>query len=143
MCLTLVRHRKLPYTESMAIDLHAYKELYLKTARDLLTRSQELMKKTAEGTHLDDLHRTFHSLKSQSLVMGYMNIGLANKALEELFKYAVTNPTCLTPQVLEEVNGFVSQIDHALSDIEKNVGEPDLSFSTKKINSLISRLTHQ
>ncbi len=143
VCLTLVTYYKLPYTEDMAIDLHAYKELYLKTARDLLTRSEELMKQAPEGVCIEDLHRTFHSLKSQSLVMGYMNMGLASKALEELFKYATSNPACLTTHVLADVTHFLTQIDQALSDIEHDSGEPDLSSGTKKINTLISHLTHQ
>ncbi|MFA9288334.1 MAG: Hpt domain-containing protein [Weeksellaceae bacterium] len=70
----------------MTIDVQAYKELYIRTALELViaieTFTEALQTNPADEHALSELHRAAHSLKSQSLVMGYPHTGRLAKHIE-------------------------------------------------------------
>ncbi len=72
------------------VDLTEYKGLYLKTASEyviaLQTNLEMYISDQQHAVVLEVLHRSAHSLKSQSLVMGYQSTGLLAKELEFIYR---------------------------------------------------------
>ncbi len=121
----------------MAIDLHEYKTLYLKTSQDLvelLLKSLNSLSDTLTNSELiDEAHRAAHSLKSQSLVMGYMQIGFASHALEILFSKTKQQEYTLSRELLKEMRALVSAISQSLEEIKSQRNELKM---TKNIETL-------
>lgn len=121
----------------MSTDLAQYRELYLKTSRDLLTEMQtQLTRLTNDQEDAEAIaifHRTAHSLKSQSLVMGYEQIGNVSRQLEALFLLFKEKELSLNQTYIDMVTTIISHIEHAILDIEKSEHEPDLSEDIKEL----------
>ncbi|HRN69986.1 MAG TPA: Hpt domain-containing protein [Candidatus Woesebacteria bacterium] len=115
----------------MSTDLAQYRELYLKTSRDLIVEMKNqlniLRKQNANMQALDTFHRSAHSLKSQSLVMGYEQIGNVNRQLEALFLLFKDKELRITNEYLTMIEQIIKHIEHAIDDINKSEHEPDLS----------------
>lgn len=77
-------------------DLSSFKTLYLQTAKEnLQTLKKGLEKLTSNANDdiaIEEAHRSAHTLKSKSLVMGYQEIGNLAKAIEDVL-YSVKNKT--------------------------------------------------
>lgn len=126
----------------MAIDINEYKKLYITTARDLLgvmNHALSAMKiDRCEQEAINDFHRAAHSLKSQSLVMGYTQTGLASKILEQLFRDLKDQLTCATPEILSLIEKTVKKLHQSIENIENQQGEIDLTEETEHLSKLTS-----
>lgn len=122
----------------MSTDLAQYHELYLHTSKDLITTMknalQRLKKNTEETQTINDFHRAAHSLKSQSLVMGYKQIGTVNRQLEAFFVLLKQGGLTLNKEYLNMLTDIVAHIEHALSDIDTSEHEPDLTIDIETLN---------
>ncbi len=121
----------------MSDDLSQYHELYLQTSRDLINNMRAQLKVLQENVSdtvaIDEFHRAAHSLKSQSLVMGYAQLGTVNRYLEAFFLQIKEKELQLNEQYLQMVNTIIAHIEHALNDIDKSEHEPDLSDDIRKL----------
>lgn len=131
----------------MALDLQEYKKLYLHTSQELLTKIQQGvsdLKKNPQNTDtLSEIHRAAHSLKSQSLVMGYTQLGLAGRILEALFLNVKEAKITLTDELMEIVEQSMTAMSASLADIREGHGELNLSSHISAIenNTEIKLLT--
>lgn len=133
----------IPYLPMPSIDLAAYKDLYLKTARDHVSN----LKKNLDIINLDpdnkkgvfELFRLFHSLKSQNHFMGFEKSAHLCKVFEDYFRRVNDGEkkylTVMTGPVTEAIN----KIENSLNEIEKLNTETDLSqdiinFENKMLN---------
>ena len=79
----------------MTINLSSYKTLYLETARKLV-EEYVAIKSSSETEHtVANLLRIFHSLKGQSMAMGYKNIALLSLQIELFCRTLNDNKTTL------------------------------------------------
>lgn len=125
------------YTKTMTTDLAQYQELYLQTSKELIATMKAqlnvLHNNTTDKTSIDEFHRAAHSLKSQSLVMGYQQLGTVNRQLEAFFKLIQEGEITLTEEYLHMITDILNHIEKAVIDIDKSEHEPDL---TKDIQTL-------
>jgi chemotaxis protein histidine kinase CheA len=125
----------------MTIDISQYRTLYLTTAYDLLKTMKAhweiLNKDTADSKALDELHRAAHSLKSQSLVMGYPQLGLLNKELELLFRECKEGKIKITQTLLDTVKRTITSSEYSLDRISQNQTEPDINPQIREIEELV------
>lgn len=122
----------------MAINIEEYKALYLKTTRDLIdilkTSRKKLMIDACDTAAIAEFHRAAHSLKSQSLVMGYTKTGIAAKVLEHLFAAIKEEKECLSPQNMPLIGQIVSELDQSLERIGHDQGELDMTTTIEQLS---------
>ncbi len=130
----------------MAIDLHEYKKLYLQTSQELLSTIQKGLESLNADPHdkntLAEVHRAAHSLKSQSLVMGYAQLGLCGRVLEALFlgmKEGSIDPDAELSGILNET---LDAMDTSLANVRDGQGELDLSSHISKIENQTGITVH-
>lgn len=123
----------------MSIDLQEYKKLYLQTSQDLLhdiaSCVQSLEEDFSNMIMIDTAHRSAHSFKSQSLVMGYTQTGLAGKILEKLFKNAKEKTIELNDEILTSIRELLNSMQQSLDSIQDNHGEGNLSQAIQKLEA--------
>jgi two-component system chemotaxis sensor kinase CheA len=115
----------------MTTDLAQYQELYLQTSKELIntmkSQLEVLHTDLSNKTGIDEFHRAAHSLKSQSLVMGYQQLGTVNRQLEAFFKLVQENEISLSEEYISMLKNIINHIEHAIIDIDKSEHEPDLT----------------
>jgi len=120
----------------MPIDLQEYKELYLQTSAKLLVEIRsDLAAYREDPTVITTLHRNAHSLKSQSLVMGYTQIGLASKILESSFKHVKEGNLTLTHDLQKLIENTLTTIQRSLADTSGDSSEATLAECIKQIEA--------
>jgi len=123
----------------MALDLQEYKKLYLETSQELLTKIQQGVADLRENPQnmdiLSEVHRAAHSLKSQSLVMGYTQLGLAGRILEALFLNIKETKITLSDELMEIVEQSLTAMSASLTDIRQGHGEHNLSSYISNIEN--------
>jgi len=120
----------------MPADLNEYKQLYLETASTKLTNMFDLLQKVElhhDSQAQADFHRLAHSIKSQSLVMGYSQLGLAGKILEALFRAVQNKQIELNEHLYVIIKKTLDGMSNSLKSIQMQRGELNLS---KEIQSL-------
>lgn len=126
----------------MAIDIAEYKTLYITTARDLIQimrKSLDIMKHDrCDADAIAEFHRAAHSFKSQSLVMGYTQSGLAAKMLEQIFHDLKNQVTCATEQTIPIIDRIVNKLAASIDAIEQKTGDVDLTSETDELSQLTS-----
>jgi chemotaxis protein histidine kinase CheA len=124
----------------MVTDLSQYRELYLETARKLLSEMKkskmEFESNSSPTTALDELHRNAHSLKSQSLVMGYPKLGLLNKSLEAVFLGLKEKNIQYNSQIEGIIERALTSIAFSLDHIEKTNDEGDISHQIEEMSQI-------
>lgn len=122
----------------MSTDLTQYHELYLSTSRELidtLTQAlQQLQTDPNNSESIDEFHRAAHSLKSQSLVMGYEQIGTVCRHMEAFFLLIKQKELSLNEQYIQMLNSIVGHIKRAIDDIDASEHEPDLTADIKTLS---------
>ena len=115
---------------AQTIDLSAYKNLYLQTAREHIgvIRNGLLMIRLnpEDKASLEKVHISAHSIKGQSLAMGYEKTALYARLLEYIFRDALDKKLELTPEKIACLKDSVTHIEESLASIEKNNKEIDL-----------------
>lgn len=125
----------------MSNDLMQYKDLYIRTAKDLIIAIKtdvELLKTDqTDPQTIEKLHRNFHSLKSQSLVMGFNSLGIVNKHLEALFLTVKEKKFELNKELIDTVSRIVINMEGSIINIEKTATELDLSADIAALELLV------
>ena len=126
----------------MVIDISQYRDLYIQTARDLVSAMQKhinhLLTNANDKKTVYELYRAVHSLKSQSLMMGYTQLGLTNRLAEALFKEIHEGKQTLSNEVLSLTTEVVSHMKNSLDQIQNNNQEADMRDDIKKLQLYIS-----
>jgi two-component system chemotaxis sensor kinase CheA len=118
-------------------ELQQYKALYIQTAREYLLSLQKnieiLIKDPQNRTAIEQLHIDSHSLKSQSLLMQYNNIGLFCEAIEKACVEVIENNQKFTNEILQIMNAGIQKMFAALKEIESQDKDLDLSTEIKQV----------
>jgi two-component system, chemotaxis family, sensor kinase CheA len=123
------------------IDLNRYKDLYIETAKKYLADiDAALVQLNNQPDHADaihTLHISFHSLKSQSLVMGYQKTGMLCKTLEDIFRRINEQHRGVSKELLDTVAVTLTHIKESLAHIEQASEEIDLSSDAIRLEKMI------
>ena len=121
-------------------DVVKYKSLYLQTSWGYLNMLQKnvgfLLNGVQSENVIESLHLAAHSLKSQSILMGYNQIGQFSGLLEQIFKAAKEKAFVPNNEILELILKGLSNVHLSLSQIAENGTEVDMSETITKIEGL-------
>jgi chemotaxis protein histidine kinase CheA len=124
-------------------DVVKYKSLYLQTSWGYLNMLQKnvgfLLNGVQSDNVIESLHLAAHSLKSQSILMGYNQIGQFSGLLEQIFKAAKEKAFVPNNEILELILKGLSNVHLSLSQIAENGTEVDMSDTVTKIEGLYKK----
>jgi len=132
----------------MTINLSAYKTLYLETARKLVGEYVKVISSPEIDQTIPDLVRIFHSIKGQSMAMGYTNIAQLALQIETLCRALVESKSHLTPalreilpppqKLLDELDAIEkSNTDSSIKEKEEVILKQTNEVQTKPLEILI------
>lgn len=87
----------------MTIDLSAYKKLYLETARKLVEEYTQVLSTQKADLAVQDILRIFHSLKGQSMAMGYKNLATLSLEVETYCRALAENKISLNTSLKDSL----------------------------------------
>lgn len=124
-------------------DYAQYKPLFVQTAWDYMREMEhgmELLRSDASNQHvLEIMHISAHSLKGQSLVMGFAEFGETAHSLEKLFAGIKDGKDILTGEELLQVSGVIESMKQVLTQISAEDKEADMSGEKHIIEELIRK----
>lgn len=119
------------------INLSDYKTLYLSTARDYILQMksslQTLENASGDTAAKEILHRSAHSLKSQSLVMGYKTTGELSHQIEVYGRLIKDGTKDVLSHHLKAITKSVEMLDNSLQTIDISGIEIDLTEATEEL----------
>lgn len=124
-------------------DIIKYKSLYLQTSWGYLNmlrkNSAFLLKKTRKGNAVDAAHLAAHSLKSQSILMGYDQIGKISERMEKIFSIQKDNSTDLEDSTLKIIMSSLHRIQLSLTRISEKGTEIDMTDEIQMLDQVLSK----
>lgn len=112
-------------------DVLAFKDLYLTTALENIDQFQkalaELSQNSTNTEALELAHRSIHTLKSKSLMMGYESTGTISKLIEDILYEAKNKTKPLTPEIVQLLTTIAMKLHQSINAIKKTDKEIDLS----------------
>lgn len=120
----------------MTVDISTYKKLYLETARRLIAEYVTIKSQPESGHTIQDLLRVFHSLKGQSMAMGYKNIGMLSLEVELYCRALADNKIAFS----EEIKSLLPDQKKFLDDLS-SIETTDAEISFTKEADAIKLLT--
>lgn len=123
----------------MTVNISAYKALYLETARKLVADYARIKSSPDTDHTVQDIFLTFHSLKGQSMAMGYKNIAMLSLQVETFFRTLSESKVPLSVTLKESLpppNVFTNDLDY----IEKTNEEISLIKETEATQKLIEKI---
>ncbi|HEX9664477.1 MAG TPA: Hpt domain-containing protein, partial [Patescibacteria group bacterium] len=128
------------------VDISKFKEIFVSEAEDLLMNLNKdllaLEKKGAQKNLLNNLMRSFHTLKSSAAAMGYKQISSLAHSLEDIFDQTRKTGAKLGQVVISRSFQAVDALEKSLGEIKKSGQEADLSSviaGVQKISSQSSK----
>lgn len=123
--------------------LAQYKQLYLQTAWSYLrTLESNLFVLKADLTNtaaVEESHLSAHSLKSQSLVMGFEGLGHLCHDLEIFFKDIKDGKRPLTVEDITTLAEATQEMKKTLAEISAHDTELEMQAMQNKVAALLSR----
>ena len=105
------------------IDLGSYKSIYLQTAKEYIDKMsvslEKLENNALDKEALNNLHIASHSLKSQSQVMGFIDIANICLGIEKRSDEALKGNNQLIHKDILGIRQSVDEISLKLAQIEK------------------------
>ena len=126
----------------MTINLSAYKGLYLETARKLVEEYVSVISAPETEKTVPDLVRIFHSIKGQSMAMGYKNIAELALEIEKLCRTLGENKSPLTP-ALRGLLPTPKALHDELDSIEKTNTDFPIREETGETNKLVEEVKNK
>ncbi len=115
------------------IDLSQFRKLYIDTALEYLQKLEDnaaLLLKNADNTDAyNEIFIASHSLKSQSLIMGYSSLGASAFALEQTYRSLKDGNVHISRPVLDATITLIEGIKASLQQILN--GRPEVNLSEK------------
>ncbi|MFH0773285.1 MAG: response regulator [bacterium] len=126
----------------MTVNISAYKSLYLETARKLIAEYVHVTSSPDAEHTLQNLLRIFHSLKGQSMAMGYKNIATLALQVELFCRTSNDNKISLSAASKESLPSPKVLYDD-LNYIEKTNEEISLTKEIETVKNLIEGNKHK
>lgn len=108
------------------MDLSSYKNIYLQTAREYLSKMSASLNKLSgdvlDKEALNDLHISSHSLRSQSQVMGFEDIADLSGAIEKISSNVLQGINQLNNETILSIEKEIGELDGILKQIQDNAG---------------------
>ena len=102
-------------------DLSDFKDLYVKTAKENTQVLKEglaaLSKEPHNAEALDQMYRSAHTLKSKSLLMGYTNIGITAKIIEDILYEVKEGKKSISNDLLETFGSTIANLEKELQSL--------------------------
>ena len=121
-------------------DVTKYKSLYLQTSwgyLNMLRKNIAFLLSGMQGqSALEAAHLAAHSLKSQSILMGYTQIGEFSMRMEAIFKISKSKILVPNKEVLDIVLSGLNKVQTSLIQISENGQEIDISEEIGKLSAL-------
>lgn len=124
-------------------DIIKFKSLYLQTSwgylNMLLKNMAFLQKGKAAESVIDGSHLASHSLKSQSLLMGYDQVGKLSELIEKIFKKTKEKSFTLDPKTLDTILAGLNKIQLSLTQIADNGDEAEMNEEISNLEAVIKQ----
>jgi chemotaxis protein histidine kinase CheA len=124
----------------MATDLSEFKQLYNQTANEYLQKLQNgIVAVKANPTDHDVMkvmHLSAHSLKSQSLVMGYTSIGHLCALLEKTFASVLDQTLTFSDEIISTTEQAITELAVSLKRVTDEGVESDLTQPYEKLSQV-------
>lgn len=124
----------------MKQSLSSYKNLYIETAKVYLHNLEKdieiLSKDPKDNYALQDTYICAHSLKSQSAVMGFIEVETLSQVIERLFHDIRENKIMLTGELLTLLKHALHGLNRSILHIEKDNTEENLSEHRRNLLSI-------
>jgi len=121
-------------------DLSSYQKLFITTASEYIQKMKKsvslLLKDSANKDAIEKIHIAAHSLKSQSEVMSYIQMGTACLKIEHIFQDIQEEKLPVTKNLLVLLKETIEKLEESLNEIKKNNTERDLTFLIKKLEEI-------
>lgn len=105
------------------IDLGSYKIIYLKTAKEyinsLLAGCDKLVSDSQDKEAINQIHIASHSLKSQSQVMGFVDIAALCASIEKISNDILNGVRKTDKKFMYLLKNSIDKINSKLVQIEK------------------------
>ncbi len=120
-------------------DVIKYKSLYLQTSWGYLNMLRRNVSFLLRGTQMQNAveaaHLAAHSLKSQSILMGYGQIGELSGKMEQIFRISKEQNIFPENQILELMLETLKKVQISLTQISENGTEVDMSEEIKSLET--------
>ena len=104
------------------VNLADYKDIYMQTAREYLESlsksCEKLLDNPIDKDALNQLHISSHSLRSQSQVMGYANIGNLTGVIEKTARAGLEGNVSLTNDSVMNIKRDVEELEEMLKLVQ-------------------------
>ncbi len=122
-------------------DLSLYKPLFLKTAREYIISLKSslvsLSNSNTDKNAVEVIHRSAHSLGSQSLIMGYKQMGNLCRGIEHIFFNVMQGKLLLSAALIVQILDDVQLLEQSVTQIEKTNQEQDFSGRVEKLEKVV------
>lgn len=119
------------------INLGSYKSIYLQTAKEyadkMLASLEELINDASDKEAVSNIHISSHSLKSQSQVMGFVNMAALCAIIEKISAAILAGSYKLNTEFIAILKDSINQLNLCLAQIEKENTEKNLESIIKKL----------
>ncbi len=121
-------------------NLSEYKTLYLQTAKEYINNiSSSCIKlggNVSDIEAVNNIHISSHSLKSQSQVMGFINMANLCAIIEKISAAILAGNYKISNELIAVLKESVNEINLCLVQIEKENKENDLSEFVRKLETM-------
>lgn len=125
-------------------DLEQFKALYLSTGKEYIEKLKEsvevLRQDPTRQESLDSFHISAHSLKSQSLVMGFVSTGELAHSLERFARSLKEKTLAFPVEHAEKVTKIITELEGSLNHIETIGTENEMKQSIQEFEEVIINL---
>lgn len=116
---------------------HQFKELYINTAREYIKKIssalQVLQTSLTDEQSIEELYISFHSLGTQSFVMGYERLGAFCRTLEQVFKEVKEKRRTVDVSFVFLVQSMMNRISLAIELVETSNLDTDFTNEQAQI----------
>lgn len=109
------------------IDLGSYKSIYLQTAKEyidsLLVACNKLVSDSQDKDVINQIHIASHSLKSQSQVMGFIDIANLSASIEKISNDLLNGVSEIDDKFITFLKKSVDELNLKIAQIEKGNAE--------------------
>src|SRR3989344_748635 len=121
----------------MKNDLSFFKDLYIQTANEYLANLQngirQLPSNPKNNELINQIYIDVHSLKSQSIAMGYKNTGVLSGVIEHIFKTVKDGKIQVSDKLITLILNSVEKLKSSVNKIQTDNREIDLSEQFERL----------
>ncbi len=127
-------------------NLAPYKTLYVETAREYLKSIKTALvdlKISPENKELiNQVYIGAHSLKSQSVVMGFAHTGFLCHTIEYIFHEVKEGKILISLPLLQLISSAVTKLENGITTIERDDREVNMTENIRDLEKIILKVNH-